>query len=336
MRYIITGGAGFIGSNLAEKLLLLNCNVSIIDDLSTGQINNIRPLLAFPNCRFIRGDINEHRTWAGVVEKDDTIIHLAATVGVKKVCEDPFQTLTNNLKGIESVLRIALYTGCKVVYASSSEVYGQSEKPVLREDESLRAYAHQGGRSSYVLSKILGEHYCLNYYQAHKLPVIVCRLFNIAGPNQLSLHGMVVPTFIQQALSQLPITIYGDGEQRRSFCNVRDLADAVYTLVNSDNSWGEVFNIGNSETITINSLASFVKHETGSSSPIVHIPLPFERSDGKDIHHRTPCIQKIKAFTGWCPQISWRQTVRDVISYEQKIIQEQPLTTVSKHEFIYG
>lgn len=337
MKYIITGGAGFIGSNLAAKLLLMNCNVCIIDDLSTGHINNIRLLLASANCKFIQGNINDHRTWAGIVEKNDIIIHLAATVGVKKVCEDPFQTLTNNIDGIESVLNIALYTGSKVIYASSSEVYGQSDDPVLKEDYPLRVYAHQGGRSSYVLSKILGEHCCFNYHNTYGVPVIICRLFNISGPNQLSLHGMVIPTFIQQALSNRPITIYGDGGQRRSFCNVGDLTDAFCALMNSNSSWGEVFNIGNVETITINNLARFIKQETGSTSPIVHISPPFERSDGKDIHHRTPCIQKINALTGWAPQISWRQTIREAICYQQKDGQEQPLTTSSIHEeFIYG
>lgn len=336
MRYIITGGAGFIGSNLAEKLLLSNCNVCIIDDLSTGQLSNISPLLTSSHCKFIQGNINERRTWAGVVEKNDIIIHLAATVGVKKVCEDLFQTLANNINGIETVLNIALCTGCKVVYASSSEVYGQAEELALKENDALKVYPHQGGRSSYVLSKILGEHCCINYHQAYGVPVIICRLFNISGPNQLSKHGMVVPTFIQQALSNRPITIYGDGEQRRSFCNVRDLADAFWALMNNDKSWGEVFNIGNIETITMNNLASFIKHETGSSSPTVYVPFPSERSDGKDIHHRTPCIEKVKALTDWAPQVSWRQTIREVIRFEEKTMQEQQLTTASKHEeFVY-
>ncbi|HYE54313.1 MAG TPA: NAD-dependent epimerase/dehydratase family protein [Chitinophagaceae bacterium] len=336
MKYIITGGAGFIGSILAQKLLQLQAKVCIIDDLSTGHIRNIRHLLSYPGCKFIRGDASLPATWDGLACSGDVIIHLAATVGVKKVCEDPFRTLENNIRGIETVLEIALCSGCKVVYASSSEVYGQSESEALKEEDALIVYAHQGGRSAYVLSKLMGEHYCFNYFEKYALPVIVCRFFNIAGINQSCSYGMVVPTFVQQALNGQPITIFGDGEQRRSFCNVHDLTDALYALMNQENTWGQAFNIGNTETISINKLAEFVRHQTNNISSIVYEPLPYERCGGKDIHHRTPCIDKIKAATGWYPRIPWKQTVLDVLRHEKNNMQ-QPVNASQQHaQLVYG
>lgn len=335
MKYIVTGGAGFIGSNLATKLVLSGKQVCIIDNLSTGDLANIRTLLSNPLCTFLQADINNISEWQNIPRHGDIIFHCAATVGVNKVCIDPFETLNNNLYGIQAVLDVALRFKCKVIYASSSEVYGESPQ-VKKETDALCVYADQGGRSSYVLSKLLGEHLCFNYLDRHKVPVIICRFFNVAGLNQSASYGMVVPTFVQQALQGKPITVFGSGEQKRSFCDVRDLSHAMLKLANSDNAWGQIFNIGNTETITINELARFIKDVTMSSSPVTYVPLPFERSDGKDIYQRTPSIEKIGRFIGWMPHISWTETIRQIVDNEKSKVVELSLNTVTNGELIYG
>jgi UDP-glucose 4-epimerase len=335
MRYIVTGGAGFIGSNLAHKLVFSGKRVCIIDNLSTGELGNIRNLLTHPLCTFIQADINNVFAWHGIPEEGDVIFHCAATVGVNKVCMDPFDTLNNNLYGTQAVLDVASRARCKVIYASSSEVYGESPQ-IKKETDALSVYADQGGRSSYVLSKLLGEHLCFNYKDKYKLPVIICRFFNVAGINQSARYGMVVPTFVQQALQGEPITVFGDGEQKRSFCDVRDLSDALLKLANCGKAWGHIFNIGNTETITINELAKFIKEITNSSSTVTYVPLPFERCNGKDIYQRTPSIEKIQRFTGWKPLISWNDTIRHFVENAPKSTQAPSLNVFSNEKLIYS
>lgn len=313
MKYVITGGAGFIGSTLAEELIASGKTVLVIDDLSTGRISNLDKIILHTNFNFIKGDANSRETWKGILDPNDVIIHLSATVGVLKVCENPLQTIHNNFKSTKILLDLALHKKCKVLFASTSEVYGDKLNGSSQEDDPATVLLNNQGRSAYVLGKLLSEHYCLSFFQNYKLPVIIVRLFNVIGPRQASQYGMVVPTFLQQALTNREITVFGDGSQQRSFCDVRDITRAFQLLLHNDGAIGEIFNIGSTESISISDLANFIKKISYSSADIKYLPFPSERSGGSDIHYRKPSILKIKSIAGWAPEISWKDTISGML-----------------------
>lgn len=313
MKYIITGGAGFIGSYLTELLISRHKQVLVIDNLSTGFRENLQTVDHHPLFRFIYGDVGDLTTWINVLEPTDVIIHLAGTVGVTKVCEDPLHTVTNNSSSSGIILHQALTYGCKVFLASTSEIYGNSPHGISSEENPAQVLMSGSGRSAYVLGKLMTEYYGLHYYHQYDLPVIIGRFFNTIGIRQTSHFGMVVPTFINQALHNAPIEVYGDGSQQRSFCDVHDVAIAILLLLEHEEATGHIFNIGSTDPISILSLANYIKQATGSGSDILFLPFPPERTDGHDIRNRKPSIDKLYAATGWQPKTTWQESVSAII-----------------------
>ncbi|RAJ27248.1 NAD-dependent epimerase/dehydratase family protein [Pedobacter cryoconitis] len=318
MNIIITGAAGFIGSHLTIKLLALNHHVTAIDNLSTGFLDNLNPVKDHPDLTLIIDDIQNTSAWDNQAKNGDIIIHLAATVGVKKVYADSYNTLINNLDSTQAVLEVARNRKCKVFMASTSEVYGQSEKPVLSETDSLSVTTTDQGRSSYVISKLTNEISCLNYHQLKSVPVIIGRFFNVAGENQKSEFGMVIPTFIENALDGKPLILYNDGSQRRSFCYIEDVLSAIITLILEPRAWGNIFNIGNDTTITIKELAEYIHKKCNSHSEISYAAMPAERSGKSEIYSRLPSIKKINELTGWKPEVYWQKTIDLLIANVKK------------------
>lgn len=318
MNFIITGAAGFIGSHFTAKLLALNHRVIAIDNLSTGFINNLDVVKDHPNLSLIVTDVQNVTAWEQYASQGDIIVHLAATVGVKKVYVDSHDTLTNNLDGTAAILEVARRKMCKVFFASSSEVYGQSDKVHLSETDALSVYTTDQGRSSYTISKLTSEISCLNYYQLRSIPIIIGRFFNVTGGNQKSEFGMVIPTFINNAIAGKPITLYNDGSQRRSFCHVDDLLRAIINLISEPLSWGNIFNIGNDKAITIRELAEYICMKCNSSSEIVNTPMPPERSGKSEVYSRLPSLEKIYQFIQWEPEIPWQVSIDMMIAKKEK------------------
>src|SRR3954470_15646742 len=271
MRVLITGGAGFIGSHLADAYLGRGDEVFVLDDLSTGSIENIRHLKNHPNFRYTIDSVHNAHVVAELVDMCDVVFHLAAAVGVRLIVESPVRTIETNVHGTEVVLAQANKKKKKVLIASTSEVYGLSTDVPFREDGCLVLGPTSKGRWSYACSKAIDEFLALAYWHERKLPTVIVRLFNTVGPRQTGQYGMVVPTFIKQALTSRPITIHGDGTQTRCFTDVGDVVGALIGLMHQPGAVGEVFNIGSSEEVTIEALAERVKGLTGSSSEIVHI-----------------------------------------------------------------
>src|SRR5271163_325161 len=272
MRVLITGGAGFIGSHLADALLERGDEVYILDDLSTGSIDNIRHLRANPRFHYAIESVHHAPTVAELVDQCDVVFHLAAAVGVRLIVDGPVRTIETNVHGTEVVLAAANKKKKKVLIASTSEVYGVSTQVPFREDGNLVLGPTSKGRWSYACSKAIDEFLALAYWRERKLPTVIARLFNTVGPRQTGQYGMVVPTFIKQALTGRPITIYGDGQQSRCFVDVSDVVGGLMALMNHPEAVGEVFNIGSTEEVTIRALAERVKALTGSDSEIVSIP----------------------------------------------------------------
>ncbi len=323
MKFIITGGAGFIGSHLTEKIIYAGHRVIVIDNESTGAVQNLAAISGHPNFTYLSNSVQLVNGWERILEKDAVIIHLAATVGVNKVDKEPLETLENNYMSTIMLLNLALRFQCKLFFASTSEVYGDSGKLYSTETDALVVMATHCGRTSYVLSKLLCEHYCLNYFRKYGLPVIVGRLFNVIGTRQLNTYGMVTPTFIEQALENKPITIYGDGSQTRNFCDVDDITTTIIKLLATEAAYGEIFNIGGTENTTILAFAQYIKMATHSSSPIVYLPVSRERSDGRDVYYRSPSLAKTEGFIRWRPGISWQDSVKGIIDdmvYRKKIV----------------
>ena len=314
--YLITGGAGFIGSHLAEALLARGDSVTVIDDLSTGRLENILALKSNPRFRFAIETITNETVMDRLVSECDVIVHLAAAVGVKLIVTDPVRTIETNVMGTEEVLRVALRYRRHVLLASTSEVYGKNEKvPFAEEDDSVFGSTTRS-RWAYATSKALDEFLGLAYHRSLGLPVLVARFFNTVGPRQRSRYGMVIPRFVRQALGGEPITVYGDGKQTRCFCNVRDVVSAVLGLVDSPQVIGQVYNIGSQEEISIRDLAERVRGLAGSKSGIVYVPYDQAYAEGfEDMQRRVPDIAKIRAATGWVPRIPLDETIREVISY---------------------
>ncbi|HAK54306.1 MAG: GDP-mannose 4,6-dehydratase [Vicinamibacterales bacterium] len=319
MRALITGGAGFIGSHLAEALLDAGHGVEVIDNLSTGSIENIEHLKGRDGFQYTIDSITNEPLLAEQIDRCDVAFHLAAAVGVKLIVEAPVHTIETNVHGTEVVLTLANKKKKLVVVASTSEVYGKSTEIPFKEDADLRLGATWKHRWAYACSKAIDEFLALAYWKEKKLPVIVVRLFNTVGPRQTGQYGMVVPNFVRQALAGHPITVFGDGSQSRSFTYVGDVVDALMQLIAEPKAVGEVFNIGNGEEISILALAEQIKAMTGSPSDIVTIPYDEAYEAGfEDMPRRVPDITKLQTLTGYEPKVQLSEILTRVIDHFQK------------------
>src|ERR1700735_4785862 len=271
MRYLITGGAGFIGSHLSEALIARGEEVFVLDDLSTGSVENIRHLKSNNRFHYIFDSIMNKHLLAELVDDSDVIFHLAAAVGVRLIVESPVRTIETNVHGTQNVLDAASKKKKLVFVASTSEVYGKSDKVPFHEDADLVLGPTTKGRWSYAASKALDEFLALSYWKEKHLPVVIARLFNTVGPRQTGRYGMVLPNFVNQALDGSPITVYGTGQQSRCFCDVRDAVEAITRLIATERALGQVVNIGHTEEVTVEALARMVKERTHSSSPITYL-----------------------------------------------------------------
>ncbi len=328
MRILITGGAGFIGSHLSDAYLQRGDEVFIIDDLSTGSIENIRHLKEHPRFHYTIENVHNQPVTAELVDQCDVIFHLAAAVGVKLIVESPVRTIETNVHGTEVVLSLANKKKKKVLIASTSEVYGLSTEVPFREDGNLVMGATTKGRWSYACSKAIDEFLALAYWREKKLPTIVVRLFNTVGPRQTGQYGMVIPTFVKQALSGRPITVFGDGKQSRCFGYVGDVVGALMKLMDDESAVGEVFNIGSNQEISIMDLAKTVKELTNSESEIVLIPYDEAYEEGfEDMPRRIPDISKVNAQVGFRPEMSLEGILKSVIDFHSG--QQAPVKTTA-------
>jgi UDP-glucose 4-epimerase len=315
MQVLITGGAGFIGSHLAEVLLGQGQHVVAVDNLSTGRIENIARLVDDPRFQFVQETIRNEVVMDRLVSECDVIYHLAAAVGVELVVKDPVHTIETNLVGTEIVLRLARRYRKRVLIASSSEVYGKSTDIPFREDADRVMGPTTKSRWCYAESKAMDEFLALAYHKQFGVPVVICRFFNTVGPRQTGMYGMVIPRRVQQALAGQPLTVYGDGQQTRCFCNVRDTVRAVVALSAEPRATGEVFNVGSNEEVTILDLARRILARSGSRSEIKLIPYDQAYASGfEDMHRRVPDIRKIKAVIGWQPTVPLDETLDQVIA----------------------
>jgi UDP-glucose 4-epimerase len=320
MKVLITGGAGFIGSHLADRLIEMGCEVFIIDDLSTGTLRNIQQFEQHPRFHLVVGTILHEAVMNELVSKCDEIYHMAAVVGVKQIMNRPVETLETNVKGTEMVLRLANRHKRKVLIASTSEVYGKAMNGDstcgLSENTDRLMGATTKRRWAYACSKTLDEFLALAYFEEKKLPVIIARLFNTVGPRQTGQYGMVVPSFVQKALIGKPIIVHGDGSQSRSFTHVSDVVDAMIRLMGEPRALGEVINVGGCEEVTIRDLAFLVKEMTGSVSEIEYIPYAKAYGPGfEDMQRRCPDIAKVRELIGFEPKMDLRGIVQSVIDY---------------------
>ena len=314
VKILITGGAGFIGSHLAEKLLQKGEEVFVIDDLSTGSLKNIAYLRKNKNFHFTKGTVLDRRKVEKLVKKADKIYHLAAAVGVKKIIEKPLESFLINIDGTKNVLEAATKYKIPVLITSSSEVYGKNDNlPFKEENDRIYGSAYHN-RWGYGLSKGSDEFLALAYFREKKLPTIIVRLFNVIGPKQTGAYGMVVPKFIKQALSGKPITIYGNGYQTRCFADVEDVVEGLISLMNYRKAPGQIFNVGSDEEITIKALAQKIKRLTGSKSRISFVPYAkVYGSDFEDMLHRRPDLSKIKKLIGYQPRVNLEQSLKKII-----------------------
>jgi UDP-glucose 4-epimerase len=316
MRALITGGAGFIGSHLAEVLILQGHEVTVLDDLSTGRRENVAHLSHSPAFRCIVGSVTDSTVVTPLVEEADAVFHLAAAVGVKLVCEAPIHTIHTNVDGTAVVLAAAQRSRKRVLVASTSEVYGKNDRLPYREDANLVLGPPDKTRWGYATSKLLDEFLALGYAKEHGLPVTVVRLFNTVGPRQSTRYGMVLPNFVRWALANEPIVVHGDGSQTRSFTWVGDVVWAMAALMTEPRAAGEVFNIGNGEEISIRDLATRVCERTGSRSQIRYVPYEqaFDRSF-EDMPRRVPDISKLRRLVGYEPRVHLNAIIDSVIGY---------------------
>jgi UDP-glucose 4-epimerase len=314
---LITGGAGFIGSHLSDAYLERGDDVFIIDDLSTGSIQNIAHLKANPRFHYTIDSVHNKPVVAELVDQCEVIFHLAAAVGVKLIVESPVRTIETNVRGTEVILALANKKKKPVLVASTSEVYGLSMDVPFREDGNLVMGATTKGRWSYACSKAIDEFLALAYWREKKLPTRVVRLFNTVGPRQTGQYGMVIPTFVRQALAGRPITVYGDGTQTRCFGYVGDIVGALIKLMDHEGAVGEVFNIGSNEEVSILELAQRIKELTKSESEIVMVPYAEAYEEGfEDMPRRVPDISKVNALVGFQPEMKLDGILKSVIDYQ--------------------
>jgi len=319
VRALITGGAGFIGSHLAELLLDRGHDVCVIDDLSTGSIENVAPLKGRSGFRYQIDTIANEPVLAEHIDWCDVVYHLAAAVGVRLIVEAPVRTIETNVYGTELVLKHAAKKGKLVMIASTSEVYGKSTAVPFREDADLVLGPTLKHRWAYACSKAIDEFLALAYWKEKKLPVIIVRLFNTVGPRQTGRYGMVIPTFVQQGLAGRPITVFGDGRQSRSFGYVGDVVSGMAALVDEPRAVGEVFNLGNPEEITIGALADRVRRLTGGRSEVVLVPYDQAYEAGfEDMPRRVPDIGKVRALVGYEPAVALDEILAKVVEHFQR------------------
>lgn len=317
--FLITGGAGFIGSHLCEELVKLDHTVLAIDDLSTGKMENIEQINEEPNFHFIRSNILNTSVMDRLSSKSDIIIHLAADVGVKLIIKHPVHTIENNIKGTEVVLKNTMRYGCKTILASTSEVYGKGSNIPFKVVDDVMLGSTLNSRWCYAASKMMDEFLGLAYFKEFGSNVTSIRLFNTVGVRQVSRYGMVIPKFIEQALGGDPITVYGSGEQSRCFCDVRDVVRAIIDLSSKDEIAGDVYNIGSTEEISINDLAKLVKKLTNSKSKIVKIPYSEAYEHGfEDMRRRVPDTTRIKKLLNWNPKYNLSEILTNIISDYRK------------------
>jgi UDP-glucose 4-epimerase len=332
LRVLITGGAGFIGSHLSDAYLQRGDEVFIVDDLSTGSIENIRHLKEHPSFHYTIDNVANQPVTAELVDQCDVIFHLAAAVGVKLIVESPVRTIETNVHGTEVVLSLANKKKKKVLVASTSEVYGLSAEIPFREDGNLVMGATTKGRWSYACSKAIDEFLALAYWREKKLPTTVVRLFNTVGPRQTGQYGMVIPTFVKQALAGRPITVYGSGKQSRCFCYVGDVVGALVKLMDTDAAVGEVFNVGSNQEITILDLAKRVKELAGSESEITFVPYDEAYEEGfEDMPRRIPDISKVNKLVGFKPAMELDGILKTVIDFHSGQSARETRTTSAQN-----
>lgn len=313
MKVLITGGAGFIGSHLTRALLAAGHSVAVIDDLSTGSLDNIAPFQDDPHYRFVKGDILVAEDLETLVAESDTVFHLAAAVGVELVVHDPVRTILTNVQGTERVLTAATKHNKRVILASTSEVYGKSAKPLFSETDDLLIGPSTHSRWSYACSKLMDEFLLMAYFRDRGLRGTVVRFFNTVGPGQTGRYGMVIPRFVAAALAGEPLKVFGTGEQTRCFCHVADVVRALMLLMDDPGSFGGIYNIGSTEKVTIRQLAEFVIRELNSGSKIDVIPYDQAYANGfEDMLHRAPDCSKLHTLTGWKAKIPLKQIIADV------------------------
>jgi len=316
MRYLVTGGAGFIGSHLVEKLVLRGDQVIIVDNKSTGSISNLKSVRK--KIDFIEGDILDQSLMEGLVSKSDYVVHLAAALGVFNIVNKPLQSLKTNIQGTENILELTDKFKKPVLIASTSEVYGKNDKvPLSEEDDRIIGHPLKS-RWSYSEAKAVDESLAYFYYLENNLPVRIVRFFNTVGPRQVGQYGMVVPRFVTAAIRNEPIQVYGSGDQIRCFCHVSDAIRALLLVVDSGKAIGQVFNVGNDQQISIMDLAKKVIEITGSKSEIKKIPYSEAYPEGfEDMQRRVPDISKIKNVLGWSPEIGLEQIIRDIADFHR-------------------
>ncbi len=318
MRWLLTGGAGFIGSHLAELILSKGDEVAVLDDLSTGSARNVAAYRHNPKFQFHVDSVTNLPLLAELVDSAEIVVHLAAAVGVKLIVESPVRTIETNIRGTEVVLEAAAKKRKRVLVASTSEVYGKSAEVPFREDQDLVLGSSDKGRWSYAASKLIDEFLTLAYWKEKRLPTTIVRLFNTVGPRQTGRYGMVIPTLVRQALSGNPLTVYGTGEQSRCFGHVADVVQALWSLCQNDGAVGQVFNVGNTEEISILQLAERIRTVTKSDSQIQLIPYEKAYEEGfEDMLRRVPDISKVRRLIGYSPTKNLDDILRDVIAFER-------------------
>jgi UDP-glucose 4-epimerase len=318
MRWLITGGAGFIGSHLAEFLIAKGDEVQVIDDLSTGSARNVQAIRNHERFRMVVDTINNVPLVTELVDMADRVVHLAAAVGVRLIVESPVRTIELNVHGTEVVLRAAAKKGKRVLIASTSEVYGKSQQVPFEEDQDLVLGPSIKGRWSYAASKLIDEFLALAYWKEKKLPTTVVRFFNTVGPRQTGRYGMVVPTFVRQALAGQPLSVFGTGDQTRCFCHVEDVTRAIHSLLLSDATIGQVVNVGSQQEVSIRGLAERVRALADSSSTIRSVSYDEAYEEGfEDMMRRLPDIRKVERLVGWRPTKALDDILRDVIAFER-------------------
>jgi UDP-glucose 4-epimerase len=316
VRALITGGAGFIGSHLAEQMLQAGDEVLLLDNLSTGSMENIRHLKKYDRMHYFLEPVENRQLLAELVDEADVVFHLAAAVGVRLIVESPVRTIATNVAGTHLVLEAAAKKRKTVFLASTSEVYGKNVNVPFDEDADLVLGPTKKGRWSYAASKALDEFLALAYWKERKLPVIVARLFNTVGPRQTGRYGMVMPTLIGQALAGLPLTVFGSGQQSRCFCDVQDCVQAILRLAGTDRAIGEVVNVGTDHEVSMDALAELIRERTQTSSSIVHIPYDQAYEPGfEDMHRRVPSLQKLQRLTDFRPQTALPEIIDRVAAY---------------------
>jgi UDP-glucose 4-epimerase len=316
-RYVVTGGAGFIGSHLVEALLARGHRVAALDNLSTGSLSNLAAIASHPNFSFHRADVTQPGVVDRLASDADVVIHLAAAVGVRLIVDQPRQTIQTNLDGTQRVLDAAERHGLRLLIASSSEVYGKSSTAPFREDDDVVLGATVRNRWSYAAAKMMGEFLALAYHREAGVDATTLRFFNTIGPRQSGQYGMVVPRFVRQALAGEPITVYGDGAQSRCFCDVRDVVDAVIAVAERPAISGQVLNLGGEREISIMALAGLIRELTGSASEIVRVSYDDAYEPGfEDVPRRYPDTAKLRALTGWRPRFTLEQTLEAIVELE--------------------